>query len=376
MAGTLRCDLVIEQALGHITHTRNLQRLLPEVPDIEPRFLLVPFDVSDRASHIPGWSNWTVRAGLRGRQLLRRAWRRDGRPDVMFVHTQVPAILLGGYLSKVPTIVSLDATPVQYDELGEFYAHARGPGWLEDLKYRANVRCFERAAHLVTWSQWAKDGLVADYRVRADDVTVISPGVDTALWKRAEPRTTGPDGHPVQLLFVGGDLRRKGGDVLIDAFRHLRDDPATPPVELHLVTPQEVAPERGVVVHRGLAANSPELIAQYHEADVFCLPTRGDCLPMVLAEAAAASLPLVSTSVGAIHEIVRPGETGQLVPPGDVDALVAALGPLISDTAHRRNLGERARRLAEDEHDAGANAARLAGLLRLVARQRSGTSST
>jgi glycosyltransferase involved in cell wall biosynthesis len=369
----LRCDLVVEQALGHITHMKNLQRLLPTVPGIEPRFIPVPFEISDRAGRIPGWSNWTVRAGVRARRLVRRAWRDGGRPDAMFVHTQVPAVLLGGFVSAVPTIVSLDATPLQYDELGEFYAHGQGPEWFERTKLRANRRCFERAAHLVTWSQWAKDGLVADYGVRPDDVTVISPGVDTALWKRPGPRSPRCDDRPVRLLFVGGDLHRKGGDVLIEAFRRLRDDPTTPPIELHLATPAEIVAEPGVIVHHGLSPNSPELIARYHEADVFCLPTLGDCLPMVLAEAAATSLPLVSTSIGAIHEIVRPDETGQLVPAGDVNALVAALRPLIDDDQRRRTLGDRARRLAEDEHDAKTNVSRLADLLRLVADQRSDT---
>ena len=59
---------------------------------------------------------------------------------------------------------------------------------------------------------------------------------------------------------------------------------------------------------------APPLIELYHRADVFCLPTLGDCLPMVLSEAGAVGLPLVSTDVGAIGEIVRDGETGLLVP--------------------------------------------------------------
>ena len=77
----------------------------------------------------------------------------------------------------------------------------------------------------------------------------------------------------------------------------------------------------------GSGPNSPELIELYHGADVFCLPTLGDCLPMVLSEAGAVGLPLVSTDVGAISEIVRDGETGLLVPVGDADALAAALAP-------------------------------------------------
>ncbi len=77
--------------------------------------------------------------------------------------------------------------------------------------------------------------------------------------------------------------------------------------------------------------NSPELIDLYHRSDVFCLPTMGDCLPMVLSEAGAAGLPLVSTAVGAISEIVRDGDTGYLVTPGDVPTLTGRLRDLVVD---------------------------------------------
>lgn len=358
-----RCDIVIEQALGHVTHTKNLQRLLPDIAEIEPRFLPVPFEVAGPWARVPGWSNWTVRAGVRARRLLRGAWR-SGRPDVLLVHTQVPAVLLGRAMSKVPTIVSLDATPIQYDELGDVYAHDTGPAVLEQLKFRLNRRCFERASHLVTWSEWARDGLVRQYDVDPERVTVVSPGVDTSLWHRHGRRPT--DG-PVRVLFVGGDLDRKGGRLLIDAIHRLRSEDDLPEVELHLVTTADVESEPGIHVHHGLTANSPELIAQYHAADVFCLPTFGDCLPMVLAEAAAAGLPLVSTDVGAIAEIVRPDETGVLVPPRDGEALVDALRPLVADAVLRARLGDAARALADRDHDARVNAGRLAEIVRFAA---------
>ena len=61
-----------------------------------------------------------------------------------------------------------------------------------------------------------------------------------------------------------------------------------------------------------------------------------DCLAIVLSEAGAAGLPLVTTDVGAISELVRPEQTGLLVPPGDDVALTAALDRLASDPALRR----------------------------------------
>jgi glycosyltransferase involved in cell wall biosynthesis len=282
----------------------------------------------------------------------------------MFVHTQVPAVLLGPWMRRVPTVVSIDATPEQYDELGEFYAHVRGPALVERFKHRMNRRCFERAAHLVTWSEWARQGLVRKYGIHPDRITVIPPGVDIRQW-RPEP-SPASDG-PVRVLFVGADLKRKGGDVLIEAVRRLRDDPTVPDIELHLVTNASVAACPGVVLHAGLSPNSSELIAQYRAADIFCLPTLGDCLPMVLAEAAATGLPIVSTDVGAIREIVRPDETGTLVPPGDIDALVGALRQLVADPELRRRYGQASGELANRDHDARANAMRIVQLLRSFA---------
>ena len=82
----------------------------------------------------------------------------------------------------------------------------------------------------------------------------------------------------------------------------------------------------------------------------------GDCLPMVLSEAGAVGLPLVSTDVGAIGEIVRDGETGLLVPVDDAGALAAALHRLADDPDARRRMGEAARQLVREQFDAGANA--------------------
>ena len=364
---------LLEQTLGHVTHSKNLQALLPDVDALVPMFAEVDASTG-LLGRIPGLSNWTVRAGLRARRQLRRLRSSDEhRIDAMFVHTQVPAVLLGRWMKRVPTVVSVDATPAQYDSLGEFYAHHPGPPRIEQLKKSANVRCFARARHIVTWSQWAKDGLVDAYDVSPGKISVIAPGVDLDRWTRSfSPDRAAPD-RPLRVLFVGGNLQRKGGDLLMEAARLLRDDEHVPAFELHLVTGSELDSEPGVVVHHGLTSNSPELIAQYHSADIFCLPTLGDCLPMVLAEAAAAGLPLISTDVGAIRELVQDGRTGRLIRPGNLDELVDALRSMLLSPDERSRFAHEARRLVEQHHDATTNARRIVSILREVAVPRQAT---
>ncbi|MEZ4593157.1 MAG: glycosyltransferase family 4 protein [Chloroflexota bacterium] len=281
--------------------------------------------------------------------------------------TQVPAVLAQKWLHKIPAILSLDATPRQYDRLGEFYEHDTGPSWLEQKKYELNVSCYRAASHLVTWSDWAKQGLIDEYFVPAEKITVIPPGVNTAEWT---PPASAPKSEtaPVKILFVGGDLARKGGLVLLEAFRQLRGEAngtaALANLELHLVTRDAVTPEPGVHVYNQMQPNSPALKQLFYDSDIFCLPTFGDCLPMVLSEAGAAGLPLVSTSVAAIPEIVQQEKTGLLVPPNDTAALTAALRTLILNRDQRLAYGQQAQALVRQAHDAPTNARQLLTLLK------------
>ena len=348
---------ILEQTLGHVTHTRNLQMHIARDIDVQAHWGLVPWDVDRTARWMPLYRNWTVRAGVRARGSIADILRKTP-VDVLFFHTQVPAILSPDWLRRIPSVISLDATPLQYDALGQFYNHTPGSPLTERLKSHIHRNCFHAARRLVTWSYWAKQGLVNDYGVPEEKVVVIPPGVTTDIWTRPIPRT--PHIGPVKILFVGGNLARKGGLLLLEAFRQLR--PLG--VELHLVTRDKLEAEPGLYVYNTMQPNSDELKQLYHTSDIFCLPTLGDCLPMVLSEAGAAGLPTVSTSVAAIPEIVKDGRTGSLVAPGDGAALTEALRRLVLDSDLRIQQGRRATALVATEFDAKHNAQRLLDVLK------------
>ena len=170
----------------------------------------------------------------------------------------------------------------------------------------------------------------------------------------------------------GANLERKGGLVLLEAFRRLRErapvghpiDESGLGIELHLVTRDVLPPEPGVFLYNDMQPNSAELKQLYFDCDIFCLPTQADCLPMALSEAGAAGLPCVSTQIAAIPEIVIDGETGFLIPPGSVSALENALQRLIDDEPLRLSMSRAAFDLTSQRFDAEKNTAQLIALLK------------
>lgn len=355
----MKLGFALEYSLGHITHADNLKRVLKNESTLSPFYVDLPYDgMKGQWTKLPGVrSNWSMRASI-GAYLGLRAHANS--LDAALFHTQVTSLLSPGFMAKVPSVVSLDATPLQYDSLGAFYGHTPSSNpRLEAIKKRMNERSFLAAKHLVTWSEWAKQSLVTDYGIAGEKITVIPPGIDIERWDFPVRSTSG---HPVKLLFVGGDFKRKGGETLLDAVAPLLSRGSA---ELHIVTKTEAVAVGldNVKVHYGLAANSPELLKLYASADIFVFPTRGDCLPLAVMEALASGLPVITTNVGALSEAVHDGETGLIVPVDDVAALRAAVEHLIADGMHRINMGARARVEARARFNAATNYARLVNIV-------------
>lgn len=347
-------DFVLEGTLGHGTHAANLQELIPRDTRINARFKTVVPAASGPASWLPGWNNWTIQAGRQARRALREM-RRAGPPDVLFIHTQVPAILNSRRLRSIPTIVSLDLTPVLFDEIGSPYGHRTGKRVEERFKLAASRYCLQGASRIVAWTALTRASLVDSYGVEPDRITVISPGVNLERFMRHEPAA---DRHgPLRVLFVGGDFERKGGVVLVEAVAKLRAEGIN--VEVDIVTRDAVQASAGIRVHRDVVPNSPGLVALFEHADVFCLPTLADTFGLAFIEAGAMGLPLVATDIGPIREVVRDGTTGVMVRPGDSASLAAALRRFADDSDLVRRLGSAARRLVIAEHDASANAVKI-----------------
>lgn len=105
-----------------------------------------------------------------------------------------------------------------------------------------------------------------------------------------------------------------------------------------------------------------DLPDRYRAADVFCLPSFAEGLPVVLMEAMASGLPVVTTAIAGIPELVQDHRTGLVVPPGRADLVADALVELAREPALRRRLGEAGRAAVLERHEPVANARLLLDL--------------
>jgi len=353
----------MEQALGHVAYGIGLREALTPRTDLECVWLDIPFTPGNFGRLPLVGRNWTLRGSFRAARAIGKA-ERDTSLDALFVHTQTISLFSARHMARLPTLLSLDATPLNYDELAGAYRDPVHAAPIEKAKLFAHRAVMRNVKSFTAWSDWTKRSLVKDYGVAADSISVIHPGAVISRFPNPAERPPRGD-RPLRALFVGGDFVRKGGDLLIDVWRkHLRGK-----VELHLVTGAEIAPEPGLSLYRGLKPYSAELLRLYAESDVFVLPTRGDCLAVVLGEAMASGLPIVTTRVGAHGEAVEDGESGFLLDMDDAAALADRLERLASDPELLSRMGKRARAVGEARFDMHKNANLVADqLLRMIGR--------
>jgi glycosyltransferase involved in cell wall biosynthesis len=233
-----------------------------------------------------------------------RAARRASRDaDVIHAHW-LPSGVVAAATGK-PFVVQLWGTDV---------ALAQHAPW-------AARRLLRRARRVVCASHELAD---AARRLGAREVRVIPNGIDV-------PAGPGEPDDPPHVLYAGRLSAEKGVRELVAATQDLPlvvagDGPLR----------AEVPGALGMVPH-------DELLRLYKRAAVVACPSRREGFGVACLEAMAAGRPVVASAVGGLRDLVVDGETGLLVPPGDVAALRAALERLLADTGLRERLGRAAR---------------------------------
>ena len=184
---------------------------------------------------------------------------------------------------------------------------------------------------------------------------VMRCGIDLSAFTYRNPRQSGA--LPT-VIAVGRLSPEKGFDVLIEALATLKRE-GTPqrlvlvgdgPLRVSLEAAAGKAGITDLVEFAG-ELTPVEVRTRLAGADLFCLPSFSEGLPISIMEAMAAGVPVVTTSIAGIPELAEAGVTALTVPPARPDALAEALRQLAADPKLRLRLAKAARRRVEEQHD-------------------------
>lgn len=310
-----------------------------------------------------------LNAGLVARRRIAHLERRLGRPfDVLHFHRQATAYASLDRMRRTPSIVSIDCTQ-------EIVA-GRARTDLERRSYQPNIRrdgeIFAAAKLIIAVSQWAADSVRAEYPGCNTEIVVMPNPVQLDMfspaWVDERYRRASDPGYKPNVLFVGGDFVRKGGEDLLGAWW---DGEFSHRANLHIVSDWPIDPRRlgpGVTQHAGIASYTAAWIEMWRTADIFVLPTRDEAFGIVFQEAAAAALPAIGTNMNAVPELIADGLTGVLTPRHSREGLIAALDRLLRSPDDRRTMGARARLRVMATADPRVYRSRLIDALHRVSR--------
>jgi glycosyltransferase involved in cell wall biosynthesis len=297
-------------------------------------------------------------------RLLRVEQRRQGRA----------AGHLHAHFAHDPTLIAVLAqmlTGLPYS----FTAHARDlyqipPGALIDRVRRARTVVTCCAANIDYLQQTIPPALQAKVRL-------IHHGVDLGRFRPAPPAANeaAPAVAPPLLLSVGRLVEKKGFPDLLAACAQLKQAGyrfrcaiyGEGPLEAELAATITRLDLADTVELAGVCPQH-ELVPVFQRADLFVLAPfitedgDRDGVPNVLVEAMACGLPVVSTAVSGVPELVQHEANGLLVPPHDAPGLAVALAALLDDPARRARLGQAAQRTVAEHFDLRAGAGQLAAL--------------
>ncbi|HKP82567.1 MAG TPA: glycosyltransferase [Pyrinomonadaceae bacterium] len=183
------------------------------------------------------------------------------------------------------------------------------------------------------------------------------------------------NGH-LRVLAVGRLVAKKGFDTLIEACAILKNAGVSFETLIIGESGEHETELRNRIAHHGLETHihlagprtQAQLLREYQQATVFCLPCRvlkngdRDGIPNVLMEAMSCGLPVVTTDVSGIPELIRNGVNGLLVPPDDPEAMAGALQRLFHDPLFAKSLGNEAVKTIDENFDGEQTTKELANL--------------
>lgn len=236
-----------------------------------------------------------------------------------------------------------------------------------------------RGIQIVTPSRWLAEQARASSLFGRMPIEVIPYGLDMETFqprdRKAAREKFGIDRAAKVALFVAewATEKRKGLDLFLEAVRRMNKSAEFCLVGIGRGLPKELGGVRSVSIE--YVRDDMTMSMAYSLADVFVIPSLQDNLPNTSLEALACGVPTVAFSVGGLVDVVRPGKTGALVSPGDVQGLGDAIANFLGKDDERSTMAAECRRVAVEEYALEVQARRYAALYESIkeSAQTSGT---
>ena len=334
---------------------------------------------SDVAS--PRWEDWWSKAVTfappRPRWVARHHYgpvgfgarsRRARRALSSHIHGQ-PVIQIGATFDATawcdgPVYCYCDANAVFAARGGAFSPVRRlTPSELSAMIAREQ-RVYERAAGVFAMSECLRRSFIDDFGISPERVVTVPAGPNMRAFPAESDLEQFRAAAPT-VLFVGRQFERKGGPLLVQAFKRVREEIRDARLVIAGCTPSIGAlPGVSVVGPLSTAGVGPgSLTRAYQEAHLFCMPSHYEPFGVVFVEAMMHALPCVGADAWAMPELMEHGRSGWLVQPNDVDGLARTLIEGLSDSARLRTMGAYARQRAGAVFTWSAAAQRMADTL-------------
>jgi colanic acid/amylovoran biosynthesis glycosyltransferase len=245
-----------------------------------------------------------------------------------------------------------------------------GPDELFDVSHFRLAEKLRRARFVVCVSDYTRSQLMALSHPDAwDKLHVIHVGIPIEQFTRSGNGSAPPEDSTI--LFIGRHVPQKGHAALLEAIALLAERGRRVSVIMAGEGPLRPTLERfaerlGIASQVSFpgAVGQEEIHAMYAGASIFCLPSFAEGVPTVLMEAMAMEVPVISTRITGVPELIDDGQTGLLVTPGRADQLADALERLLADTALCRDIGSAARDKVIREFNTARSAEQLHALFK------------
>jgi glycosyltransferase involved in cell wall biosynthesis len=224
---------------------------------------------------------------------------------------------------------------------------------LKSISRRLAIATLKKADAVVVLSSWWQSYIQAIVKAPIN-VIVISNAPENALINATDPDRVLIDRKGNTIIFVGSIGRRKGIFDILEAIPFVIEDHEC--ARFLFLGEEEIAGEKQKILQICGDPRIQEHVcflgwvtgekkrACYQEADIFILPSYAENLPFALLEAMAVGLPVVTTPVGGIPEIIQDGENGFLIEPGSKTQLKERILQLLKDPQLRQRLGKNAQK--------------------------------